>query len=307
MTTYTEARGSFRDLLNWHLHRGTQPPGLPNRPWTNKEFAGAVRVGITDKAIRNWRSGRNLPRVLDQIEHALFGDSEEEPYNGWRADLRSAYKIAALGQSGQAVPPEKSFDISLSVNEDESNHAPIEAPTRDFETKRTDSLRYELLTDLETTLKESEFHDIILRNQYGDLSDKSAEMFGDLKRAIPRFLEHKIARRFNILLPRHLINFARARKCADRLLELETTLEHTLITGDTYDLFTGPISNPDGSITEYYIGSASAMLRASNLLTLSLAVLKKGLLSGDNNAEADFSSVFEHVPDEVDDVNLLLW
>ena len=88
--TYPQG-GSFADLLNWHLDFGTRPQGSPDRPgrrWNSKEF-GAALGGTNDRAVRNWRTGRNLPVHLDIIERALFGDSDT--YDQWRIDLRVAY------------------------------------------------------------------------------------------------------------------------------------------------------------------------------------------------------------------------
>lgn len=106
MASYTEALGSFSGLLHWHLISGPRPPGdkKAGHEWTNQEFAGAVRAGITDKAIRNWRRGRNLPtRTIDQIERALFGVSPGGQHAVWRAELRAAYEVAV--QKGRGVSP----------------------------------------------------------------------------------------------------------------------------------------------------------------------------------------------------------
>ena len=96
MTSYSEAVGSFSRLLHWHLVNGTRPSGheKTRREWESQEFAGALRRGITDKSVRNWRTGRAVPRILDPIEQALFGDTPTGQLEVWRNELRTAYTIA---------------------------------------------------------------------------------------------------------------------------------------------------------------------------------------------------------------------
>jgi hypothetical protein len=89
----------FHELLDWHLINGTRPPGLRKGEWSSKEFAGAVKPGLTDKAVRNWRAGRNLPRVITQIERALFGDAPTGQNAEWREELRSAHDAASAPDS----------------------------------------------------------------------------------------------------------------------------------------------------------------------------------------------------------------
>lgn len=93
-------RRSFSDLLHWHLINGTRPTGEQQREWTNADFAAAVKLGLNEKSVRNWRRGVVLPRLIDHIERALFGDAVTAPYSQGRDELRSAYK-AALSKDDQ--------------------------------------------------------------------------------------------------------------------------------------------------------------------------------------------------------------
>jgi hypothetical protein len=106
MPSYDEAQKSFSGLLHWHLVNGTRPSGdkANGREWGNKEFAGVLKHGLTEKAVRNWRAGRNLPRLLDHIERALFGDEVTPQYATWRSDLRAAYAAAADRDKGSFRP-----------------------------------------------------------------------------------------------------------------------------------------------------------------------------------------------------------
>lgn len=103
------AGGSFAELLDWHLGFGTRPEGMPGRPgtrWDNKTFAKAVG-GVSDRTVRNWRTGRSPTRDLASIERALFGDNDA--CAEWRADLRAAHdgrnKPAAVPTGGIPRPP----------------------------------------------------------------------------------------------------------------------------------------------------------------------------------------------------------
>jgi tetratricopeptide (TPR) repeat protein len=111
-----EARKAFGALLQWHLKRGTRPPGAPalrHTDWSQKEFSGAVkRAGIngeaTDRTIRNWCTGAALPNDLRPIERALFGAEPADPDNdgqaGQRHQLRRAFHLAKNGAPPPAEP-----------------------------------------------------------------------------------------------------------------------------------------------------------------------------------------------------------
>src|SRR4051794_3438180 len=79
-------RVGFGEVLSWHLDFGTRPKGSPENPqspWSNAEFAKAV--GVTERTVRNWRSGRR-PDGTGSIELVLFGDNPA--FVPWRFDLR---------------------------------------------------------------------------------------------------------------------------------------------------------------------------------------------------------------------------
>ena len=95
--------GHFAALLDWHLNRGTRPKGQPSRlgqQWTNKEFAGGI--GLHERVIRNWRTGRSRPNELPSIERELFGNNSA--YDSWRLDLRAAYDNKAKSNASVFVP-----------------------------------------------------------------------------------------------------------------------------------------------------------------------------------------------------------
>jgi hypothetical protein len=89
----TEAVERFGQLLSLHLTRGTRPGGSPDAEgvrWTVKGFAHAV--GTTERSVRTWRAGKNLPIDLVPIERALFGDNRA--YQDFRNELRRLYRLA---------------------------------------------------------------------------------------------------------------------------------------------------------------------------------------------------------------------
>jgi len=95
VSDYPGNRGPFSLLLAWHLDNGTRPDGAPKnkglRPWTPKEFAGAL--GKTDtRSVRGWRNGEYPPQDLITIERVLFGDNRS--FDRWRTHLREVHKEA---------------------------------------------------------------------------------------------------------------------------------------------------------------------------------------------------------------------
>src|SRR6516164_3852299 len=68
---------SFGDLLDWHLRRGTRPPGSDKQgePWKRATFAGDV--GVSDKQVRNWIANKSLPNDIITIERVLFGRDQK--------------------------------------------------------------------------------------------------------------------------------------------------------------------------------------------------------------------------------------
>jgi hypothetical protein len=69
---------SFGDLLDWHLRRGTRPPGSDKQgePWKKVAFAGDV--GVSDKQVRNWIANKSLPNDIITIERVLFGRDQKQ-------------------------------------------------------------------------------------------------------------------------------------------------------------------------------------------------------------------------------------
>jgi WD40 repeat protein len=112
MTRYNEALHSFSSLLHWHLTNGTRPPGAKRagKPWDNKEFGGAVGRTFDEKSVRNWLVGRHLPRALDHIERALFGDELKGEYATWADDLRTAYVAQKQAQKPAPEAPASPLD-----------------------------------------------------------------------------------------------------------------------------------------------------------------------------------------------------
>jgi formylglycine-generating enzyme required for sulfatase activity len=102
------ASSDFKDILDWHLTRGTRAKGSPDAPgkqWTNDDFAHAL--GTHERTVRNWRRGTNVPTVsmANAIERELFG--ENPAYADWRTEVRQAHRLAksreAATESGAAA------------------------------------------------------------------------------------------------------------------------------------------------------------------------------------------------------------
>jgi hypothetical protein len=89
---------SFGDLLDWHLRRGTRPPGSDKQgePWKKVTFAGDV--GVSDKQVRNWIANKSLPTDIITIERVLFGRSQEQ-CTAWRMELRDALMRTRTGSA----------------------------------------------------------------------------------------------------------------------------------------------------------------------------------------------------------------
>ncbi len=96
---------SFGALLDWHLRRGTRPPGTPNQgmPWKIMAFAG--NVGLSDKQVRNWIANKSLPNDTITIERVLIGRDQAHRMT-WRMQLRDALKHTRDGTAPAASPPE---------------------------------------------------------------------------------------------------------------------------------------------------------------------------------------------------------
>jgi hypothetical protein len=106
---------SFGELLDWHLRRGTRPPGAHNQgeSWNNEAFASLAEV--SDKQARNWRANKSLPIDTMKIERVLFGHDRQHRV-AWRMELRDALKRTRSGNapSGAAgVEKEPSIELVL--------------------------------------------------------------------------------------------------------------------------------------------------------------------------------------------------
>src|SRR4051794_12661589 len=84
---------SFARLLDWHLNRGRPTGDLkkPGKQWTSQAFADALG-GYSERSVRNWRAGRNIPPDIESIERELFGSNAA--YDAWRTELRDAHRRA---------------------------------------------------------------------------------------------------------------------------------------------------------------------------------------------------------------------
>jgi hypothetical protein len=82
---------SFGDLLDWHLRRGTRPPGSEKQGEAWKKAAFAEDVGISDKQVRNWIASKSFPHDSITIERILFG-RDQNRHVALRMQLRDALK-----------------------------------------------------------------------------------------------------------------------------------------------------------------------------------------------------------------------
>jgi tetratricopeptide (TPR) repeat protein len=113
----------FPEVLSWHLDNGTRPDGSPERAgrlWTNAAFGEAV--GVSDRTVRNWRTGKSYPDDIRSLESILFGDNPA--YVRQRQELRTAPR-ASPARSPLPRRPTAKFPIA----------APARCFGRDIETK----------------------------------------------------------------------------------------------------------------------------------------------------------------------------
>jgi formylglycine-generating enzyme required for sulfatase activity len=113
---------SFVQLLHWHLTRGTRPKGsldMPGQQWTYPDFAHAI--GVSERTVRNWLNGKNVPTVITSVERELFGANSA--YAGWRTELREAHRVAYSQRpseieerSAKPAPGPKPFAIFKDVD-----------------------------------------------------------------------------------------------------------------------------------------------------------------------------------------------
>jgi TolB-like protein len=95
---------SFGELLDWHLSRGTRPPGSDRQgePW--KKAAFAEDAGVSDKQVRNWVANNSFPTDTITIERILFGRDQKHRVT-WRIGLRDALKRTRSGHVATDMAP----------------------------------------------------------------------------------------------------------------------------------------------------------------------------------------------------------
>ena len=65
---------SFAQVLDWVMTSGIRPDfavGRPGVPWSNSELAGTI--GTSERSLRNWRAGRNVPDEVGSIIREICG------------------------------------------------------------------------------------------------------------------------------------------------------------------------------------------------------------------------------------------
>jgi tetratricopeptide (TPR) repeat protein len=117
---------SFGDLLDWHLRRGTRPPGSDKQgePWKKATFAGDV--GVSDKQVRNWVANKSLPNDILTIERVLFG-RDQKRCTVWRMELRDALKRTRTGSAPTGSAPSEVGPVRPGAEVPASN-IPIRVP-----------------------------------------------------------------------------------------------------------------------------------------------------------------------------------
>src|SRR5258708_15407121 len=95
---------SFGDLLDWHLRRGTRPPGSDKQGESWKKVAFAGDVGVSDKQVRNWIANKSLPNDIITIERVLFGRDQKQ-CTAWRIEPRHAPPRAPTPSAPARPPP----------------------------------------------------------------------------------------------------------------------------------------------------------------------------------------------------------
>ena len=84
---------TFGQVLIRHMDRGTRPDGDPAKPgrrWTGMALAHAC--GVSDRAVRAWRSDDYPPEDIETLERVLFGD--KPAYAVWKSELRDTWSRA---------------------------------------------------------------------------------------------------------------------------------------------------------------------------------------------------------------------
>jgi hypothetical protein len=118
---------SFGDLLDWHLRRGTRPPGSDRQgePWKKVTFAGDV--GVSDKQVRNWIANKSLPNDIITIERVLFGRDQKQ-CTVWRMELRDALKRTRTGSALTRPTPSEAAPVIRAQPDLPASNIPIRVP-----------------------------------------------------------------------------------------------------------------------------------------------------------------------------------
>ena len=118
---------SFGDLLDWHLRRGTRPPGSDKQgePWKKATFAGDV--GVSDKQVRNWIANKSLPNDIITIERVLFGRDQKQ-CTVWRMELRDALKRTRTGSAPTGSAPGEAAPVIRTQPDVPASNIPIRVP-----------------------------------------------------------------------------------------------------------------------------------------------------------------------------------
>ena len=116
---------SFGALLDWHLRRGTRPPGTPNQGECHgKSMAFASNVGLTDKQVRNWIAATKACRTIPSPSNGvLFGRDQAH-----RVALADATARCAQAHADGTAPGRFATRNATAAARPASN-IPIRVPT----------------------------------------------------------------------------------------------------------------------------------------------------------------------------------
>src|SRR5215470_9423203 len=97
----------FGRLLRWHLKEHGTRPNLSGEAWTETAFGNVV--GVSDRTVRNWLNGQNVPEKITKIESALFGENRSS-YSEWRREF-----LRAWARARDPGPPLPVSNVPISV------------------------------------------------------------------------------------------------------------------------------------------------------------------------------------------------
>jgi tetratricopeptide (TPR) repeat protein len=102
-----EAARAFCESLRWQMDNGTRPGSTRATPrrWSATDLGEAC--GVSDRQVRNWLNGANLPVDMATLERVLFGDDPE--HASARREFHTAWATArqrtSVKQPDRPVPP----------------------------------------------------------------------------------------------------------------------------------------------------------------------------------------------------------